>query len=528
MGDYTALSPTVSHGISDTVSLLFDEGSAVNHSKRLTAYRKYWLYYLGKHWSYSRDPGEPTLTINWCRRIVDMHTDFAFKNGFNIVIPDDPSTEKNETKDRKFIQHMLDESWRKNGKYLWMLTAGQQGGVTGDVFARVSYEKADPLEDPYPRADIMPSHLCFPEFGGPYGVDRKKLKRILIIIPSFKETNKPPMVGAFVRRGTKTNPKIELVFNSEEWTSPVIDPKTGDIKEPAKLTRYKNKEIVSKEINILGEIPVVHIPNYPLADEFYGLSDLVDAVELNREFNEKATDISDIINYHASPVTIIKGAKLSSLEKGANRMWGIPGDADAKNLEMEGDLPAANKHLDSLKQYILELTGTPEQALGEQVHISNATGVALQIQYMPMLERRNVKVLTYGHGIRLINRLMIKTAAIGDSGFGKKLEGVEGNKYRNDVIFPDPMPQDERRDLEISRERMDQRLSHRRLELEKMGYSEPQIDAIMEGVRKDMEEEAEFMFSAPGTSPGRGKATFNRGGFGDTLGEKIDDDLQDK
>jgi len=526
MGTYSSLSPSVTHGISDTFSLLFDEGTTMTHMRRISAYRTYWLYYLGKHWSYARDIGEPTLTINWCRRIVDMLVDFTFKKGFKTIIPDDPNTPENEGEDRKFIENMLAETWRKNGQMLWILQAGQQGGVTGDVFVRTSWEKTDPLEEPYARADILPSHLCFPEFGGPYGIDRRKLKRILIIIPKFNEKNRPPMMGTYAARRTKTKPKLEIEMFGEEWTSPIIDPKTGKTLVDAKVTLYKNNEKIEERKNILGEIPIVHIPNYPVSDEYYGLSDLVDSMDLNREFNEKATDISDIINYHASPITIVKGAKLSALEKGANRVWGVPENADVSNLEMVGDLAAATKHLEFLKHAILELSGIPEPALGKQYHISNTTGVALQMQYMPMIEKRNVKILTYGYGLRLINRLMIKITELGDSSFGDKMNKLKGNKYRNDVTFPDPMPQDERRDLEISREKLDLRLSHRKLELEKAGKSKQEIDSIMKGVKEDLEEEAEYSFSPSGV--GSGNATFNRGGFSDTLGEKIDKNIQDK
>ena len=46
-------------------------------------------------------------------------------------------------------------------------------------------------------------------------------------------------------------------------------------------------------------------------------------------YNEKATEISDILNYHSAPVTVITGAKAQNLEKGPRKVWSIP-NAGAK------------------------------------------------------------------------------------------------------------------------------------------------------------------------------------------------------
>lgn len=513
MGTYTKPFASINHGITSSFELLFPEEVSRNHTRRLNAYRKYWLYYLGKHWSYQRDPGEPTITVNYSRRIVDVHNDFTFKKGFKTVIPDDPSTKENEQENREFQRNLLEETWEKNSRKLFLMEAGQQGGVTGDVFLRASWNNKDPLEDPYVKVELVPSHLCFPEFGGTYGVDRRQLKKALIVIPIFAETISNPASGAFFVRRTKTQPMTTLQINAELWT-------------PETVTYFEDKMEVKTEENPLGEVPIVHIPNYPLSGESYGISDLVDCVELNRELNEKTTDVSDIINYHGSPQTIVYGAKLKDLERGVNRIWSAPEGAKVENLTLDGDLAAATNYLQTLKTTILDLTGTPEQVMGKTQAVSNTTGVALQITYLPMIEKRDIKVLTYGHGLRLANRLIMRTQEIADPEFAAKQKVLRNNKYRNNVVFADPMPQDERRDLEISREKLDLRLTSRRRELEKMGHSQAEIDALLEDIKDELSDEALALFDTPG--PGSGNNTFIRGGANETRGEKIDETLQKK
>lgn len=258
----------------------FTDSIAIDHQRRLHSYRKFWLFYLGKHWTYVRDPGDPTITINYSKRVVDVLCDFTFKKGFKVLIPDDPATPEKENDDREFVRVMLDETWRRNQLPLIALEMGQMGGVSGDVFLRTSWEANDLLEEPHVRVDIIPSHLVFPTFGGPHGVDRKKLTKVLILTPVYRETTGSEKAAAkitttSIRRGDER--AQDLVILGEEWKAPVFGP-DGTLVRPATVQYFEGGEPIGPATeNPLGEIPVVHIPNYPLAGEFYGISDLVDA-----------------------------------------------------------------------------------------------------------------------------------------------------------------------------------------------------------------------------------------------------------
>ena len=107
---------------------------------------------------------------------------------------------------------------------------------------------------------------------------------------------------------------------------------------------------------------------------FFSIS--FDIININRAYNETATDIADIVNYHAAPVTVIIGAKASQLEKGANKVWGgLPKDAKVENLEGGAQgLKGAMEFLAMLKKTMHEMTGVPETALGQAQPISNTSG----------------------------------------------------------------------------------------------------------------------------------------------------------
>ena len=164
--------------------------------------------------------------------------------------------------------------------------------------------------------------------------------------------------------------------------------------------------------------------------ESSGQSDLKSIIPLQKELNAKVTDVSDIVNYHSAPITIIQGAKSKNLEKGAKKVWGgLPKDAKVYNLELNSDLNASNNFISTIKTAIHELSNTPEDSLGGRSAVSNTTGVALQIKYAPLLEKTWLKRQTYGSGIKDVCRLIIKLLRVKGSDEERKLlERLNVNK----------------------------------------------------------------------------------------------------
>ena len=462
-------------GSSDSNVYQLVTSTEVEHASRLKKYREHMRFYQGKHWDHTRDVNEPFVTMNYCRRFVDAQVNFLMKGAFVTTIPDDPATKAKEDDDREFVRLMLEQTWDKNRRGLVGFEMAQMGSITGDVFVRVSWEDSDPIETPYARVDVLPSQYVFPSFGGPHGVDRKRVNSVLVLFPRFKNGD-----------ASSTNrfgdiPSHNVVWYGERWYADRVieyDPERGERERP----------------NPLGEIPIVHIPNYPVAGEFYGRSDLDDLINLQREYNEKATDISDVINYHGSPVTIVKGAKLTQLERGANRMWGLPENAEVENLSLNGELGASMEYLETIKKAMHEIGGVPEIALTSNLN-NRETGASVSMRYMPMLEARQVKVQTYGTGLRLINRLIMKITAIADNAFGREFDRLnENNKYRNEIVFPSPLPRDESIELDRATKRLDLGLTSKRHEMQKMGLSQREIEKIKGDIFEEREELAEIEF----------------------------------
>jgi hypothetical protein len=447
----------------------------LTHSTRLAAYREYWDFFKGHHWSYNRGNEQPVVTVNFSRKIVNILTGWLFKRGFVVSIPDDPNTEDvSDSEERKFITQALNDTWQANDMHKWGLEAGQMGSVTGDLFMRPSWAENNPYERPYVRIDVLPSHYVFPEFGGPEGVDRKRMESCLVLFPRYEYDDR--------KSSFFYTPRNRLVIDGERWTK-----NTWEI--------IRDEVVIETRQNPYNEIPIIHVPNLILSGEFYGVSDLADILNLQKMYNEKVTDVSDIIEYHGSPVTIVKGQSLKNLERGANQMWGIKKDADIKNLELSGDLQAANNFLDRLERLMSMISGVPKEAMGDIQNAANTSAVAMALRFMPLTDVRDLKEATYGAGIQHMNRLIMKTLRLKDQEFADQWDVLkqkypDANLYRNEVTFNSPMPRDELIELQKSRERLEQGLTTREIELRNQGKTEEEIKEITESNRQELEEDA--------------------------------------
>lgn len=381
------------------------------HGPRLQRYAASWAFYLGNHWAYRREAGEPQVTFNYVKAFTDYIINFTFGRGVSFRSPKETDS---------IVPDLLKRVWEvDNDKESILYEMGQQGGVTGDVFVKVAYEEAR-LQPPGPESGQPPldpgivqqfvpgkvriiplnSSFCFPEW---HPHDRNRLLRFKLKYRFWGTSNE----------GTR-----QIFTYTEILTDTMIE-------------EYVNDELISSRPNPLGEIPVVHIPNTMVSGSPWGLGDCESIHTLNRQYNEIATDIADIINYHAAPVTVITGAKASQLEKGPKKVWGgLPKEAQVFNLENGVQLSGPMEYMAMLKTSMHEMVGVPESALGQMQPISNTSGVALSIQFQPLMNRYQQKIVQYSLGLQKINALVMRHLCI------KEPQNLTWNPATDEIVDP--------------------------------------------------------------------------------------------
>ena len=440
------------------------------HGPRLNRYASCWAWYLGHHWSHRREMGDQHLTLNYTRTLADYINNFTFGKGVQFKVPE---------ANNAIIPHLLQKVWEGDNdkmKVLWEM--GQLAAVAGDCFVKVAYE--EPWEDALGvyhegRTRIIPLNPahCFPEY---HPHDRDRILRFKLKYRFW---------------GTSPEGTRQVYTFTEILTDDVIE-------------QYINDELIDQYENPIGTIPVVHIPNVTISSSPWGQSDIWDIISLNREMNEKMTEASDIINYHSAPVTIVTGAKAHQLERGAKKMWaGLPADAKVYNLESKGEMAGILEFIQFVKMAMHEITGVPESALGQTQPISNTSGVALAIQYQPMMNRYHMKKVHFSKGLERVNELVIRTQAVHEpytltwdetqATYPEPDQAVildprDPNTYVTEIHWPDPLPVDELILLNELQAKMAMGLESKRGALKALGEEFPneKMAEIYEELRDDL------------------------------------------
>lgn len=351
---------------------------------RIQRYNEGWRFYFGKHWTFKREDGEPLITFNYYRKIIDKSVAFLVARGFSIKTPE--SLEE-------VTLPFLNEVWEYNNRNQFAWDAAIMGAVTGDVFALITYEEPTPMQrqvNPFSqgriRINLLGSEQVFPTWD-PLNVDTLVAARIETLYYAERGTHQ-------VDRDDRANHDGRQLY-TKRFTQVITR---------QQIVEQFHGEMPVVRQNLLGEIPLVHIKNRPIPKEYYGLPDGMDIIDVQRSLNESSTDIADVVNYHAAPVTIVYGAKTKTLERGPRAVWsGLPERARVETLKLEGDLHAAHEWVKTIKQTLHELSGVPEKTLGGRDAISNTSGVALHMDNQPLIELTDTKRAQYQPGFERIN-----------------------------------------------------------------------------------------------------------------------------
>jgi hypothetical protein len=433
--------------------------------ERLHKLREFWNFYDGFHWEDIPQDEKPQITENYCRKFVTRYVAFEMGSAFTVSVPSEIDEE--DKKAPTPITDFLNEVWKANDKAQLCIDLGQVKSITGDGWIQVKYVSADKLNDPfgeYPkgriRTIVIPTGIVFPVYN-PH--DKDELLSLTIAYP-IEVTEVSPILR---------KQKVKKVVYKQFWSKDRIHITEGatviaDIPNPYKV------------------IPFVQIKNLSVVGREQGLSDLEDLIPLNMELNLKKSDVSEIIDYHSAPVTVIFGAKVSGLEKGANKIWGgLPKDAKVQNLELNGDLSASVNYIANLKSEMHDIGGLPENATA----ISNTSGVALQITNMPLIEKTLLKRICSTKGIEAVNKLILYI------GVQEKLieipEGITPKEfYTSEVKFSSNLPKDMLLELQAIQLEMQMGVEDRKGALKRL--NKDNANDILARVDAESEEHPEY------------------------------------
>lgn len=398
----------------DVAGSVLSEAYVQDATTRLAAYTRFRRYYTGKHFAVMYEGGKLKVPFNYCRSVVDKRAAWAVGRDFRFSPP----------KGNELVSELLRKVWEANGGRSLIRKSTVTGMTTGDVFWYFTVRKTDRAKKELPR--------------------NKWSVKITPINPTYCHPvwseDDPSVMSAFMMQfPIQTNVGSDLC----------------SVVMTAETVKFYKNEVLDKELpNPLGMIPVVHLPFNNNTDHLFGVSALEDVAPLNDAYNETMMSIRRIINYHGEPTTLVYGARLSQMERGANKVWSnlpSPDLCKVENLQLEGNLEAIYKQLDYLERHIFRSGRIPKIAFdSDGIGTSNTSGIAMQAMYQPLIEASWEAQEALSIAMRQGNQLIAKIHA---TYFGENLATLADDvdalyNMEMDVVFNSLLPKDEQMEID--------------------------------------------------------------------------------
>lgn len=153
--------------------------------------------------------------------------------------------------------------------------------------------------------------------------------------------------------------------------------------------------------------PIVGAQNLPSPNTFYGLADLEPAIlDQVEQLESVASDMRRIVRLHGHPVPVVIGedsTRIASMDVSIGSLIGIPNE-NAKLAQLQvAEITSSLSLFQELKTSLFESARIPKIALGDTMNAGPTSGVALRVEYQPLIEKTETKRMTYG-------RLLVETA----------------------------------------------------------------------------------------------------------------------
>ena len=271
---------------------------------RIKDYKELLDFYHGVHWQGRERWGEKRLTFNYAKVFVDKITSYLM-SGVSFVAEAVDDSDEARAKARR-AEQVLHQVYEENSLEQLDLETEIDCATLGDACYKVIWD-----------AQAKRVRITAPDIQGIYawwlGDDTSRLWRVA---SKYSLTREEAEMLYQVKSKAKTATIIEM------WTD-------------SEFELYLDNAQVEKKPNPYGFIPFIIYPNLREPKKFWGISDLVQIMESQRELNRAMSQLSRILELSGNPIAVLENVEESediAVRPGA--VWNIPEDAKAYLLDL--------------------------------------------------------------------------------------------------------------------------------------------------------------------------------------------------
>jgi len=405
---------------------------------RTKGYKELLDFYHGQQWEGRERRRERRLTFNYARVFVEKVASYLM-SGINFAV--EPVTDSDESAAQaQKAEAALYRIYEENNLEQLDLETEIDCAVLGDACYKVIWD-----------ADEKRVKVTAPDVQGIYawwsGDDVSHIWRV---------ASKYSLSAEEVELLYGVKPKGKTATVVELWTA-------------QQFALHLDNTLLESKPNPYGFIPFVIYPNLREPKKFWGISDLTQIMESQRELNRAMSQLSHILELSGNPIAVLENVEESediAIRPGA--VWNVPEDAKAYLLDLlQGG--GVNLHIDYINliyRTLHDLSESPRSAFGGTER--DLSGVALEIELHPLLQKvrrkRLIRTSAYNRRNEMVLRLLAKYQG----------ESFGDNHLR--VVWGPVLPKDMDRKVSSEQVLVQTGIHSRRTAMDEIGIRNPEYE----------------------------------------------------
>ncbi len=411
---------------------------AHHDTDRLKRYKELLDFYYGRHWEGYAKRGEKRLTFNYAKVVIDKATSYLM-SGINFAVDAVEDSDEARAKARR-AESALYQVYEANNLEQLDFETEIDCAILGDACYKVIWDQ-----------ETKSVRVTAPDIQGIYawwvGDDTSRIWRV---------ASKYSLTADEVEILYKVRPKGKTANIVELWTAQDFE-------------LWLDNAQVEKKPNPYGFIPFIIYPNLREPKKFWGISDLPQIMEPQRELNRAIIQLSKILELSGNPIAVLENVEESediAVKPGA--VWNIPEDAKAYLLDLlqGGGVGLHINYVDLLYRILHDISESPRAAFGGTAR--DLSGVALEIELQPLLQKvrrkRLIRTTVYNRRNSLVLKLL------------EKYQNESFGDIRLRVVWNPVLPRDLARLVSNEQSLVQSGIHSRRRAMDELGVEDPEME----------------------------------------------------
>lgn len=393
-------------------------------------------FYKGKQWSFKKEGGGTMRTYNYCFTVVENMTAFLTNEPPQMSCPpNDPSNpvERIVAEGRTKLLNAIHE---ENGVSLVFQRAARTASITGDCFIFGAIPSFKVNDDGTKSFDGIRY----------WNIEKPENIRVIWKDENYNE------IGGFIKWYRISVAQAKRIFkeqvkeNGFQITSD-IDPENPqrDVETKAPMCTIKeywddkeyllmfgnDNKVAYYTKHDWGFVPLQYVPNIHLPGEPKGTSDIEHELDPQQEYNERASDLADIIKEIAKPAYWGKKlGDLSEVRSGQIVIYDVGDEGEIFAMPKSGQTFPVENYLSDRKNDMVALSGL-NNVLYPGSNVLQATGRALSVVMQGVNNKVSLRKEWWTRAFKEINKTILYFA----EQYIPKAKLLIGGNYNTDVFI---------------------------------------------------------------------------------------------